>query len=43
MEYKSVGFLVWNVGDQDRTTPLEVYDLIHVGDSADRRKRLKTV
>ena len=43
MECKGLSFLVWNVGDQDRTRAPEVYDSIDVGDSDDRRKRLKTV
>ena len=43
MEYKRLSFLVWDVGDRDRTRPLEVYEVIYVGDSDDRRKRLKTV
>ena len=43
VEYKSLRFFVCNVGDEDRTRPPDVYDLIYVGDSDDRRKRLKTV
>ena len=43
LEYKGSSFLVWNVGDQDRTRPPEVYDLIYVGDSEDPRKTLETV
>ena len=43
LEYKSLSFLVWNVGLQDTTRTLDVYDLIYVGDSDDQRKRLKTV
>ena len=40
MVYKKLSFLLWNVGDQDRTRTFEMYGLVYVGDSDDRPKRL---